>query len=31
MSSALEQTDPAVFAAIRRETERQEHNLELIA
>jgi glycine hydroxymethyltransferase len=31
MSSALEQTDPAVFAAIRRETERQEYNLELIA
>ncbi|HEV7734969.1 MAG TPA: serine hydroxymethyltransferase [Candidatus Binatia bacterium] len=31
MSSALEQTDPAIFAAIRRETERQEYNLELIA
>jgi glycine hydroxymethyltransferase len=31
MSSPLAQTDPAVFAAIRRETERQEHNLELIA
>jgi glycine hydroxymethyltransferase len=27
----LEQTDPAVYAAIRRETERQQHNLELIA
>ena len=31
MPSALAQADPAVFAAIRRETERQEHNLELIA
>ncbi len=31
MSSALEQTDPAIFAAIRKETERQEYNLELIA
>ncbi|MFN8545892.1 MAG: serine hydroxymethyltransferase [Candidatus Binatia bacterium] len=31
MSSALERTDPEVCAAIRRETERQEHNLELIA
>jgi len=31
MSSALAQTDPAVFAAIRRETDRQEFNLELIA
>ena len=31
MSSPLAQTDPAVFAAIRRETERQEFNLELIA
>jgi glycine hydroxymethyltransferase len=31
MSSALEQTDPAIAAAIRRETERQEYNLELIA
>ncbi len=31
MTSALEQTDPEVFAAIRRETERQQHNLELIA
>ena len=31
MSSPLAQTDPAVFAAIRRETERQEYNLELIA
>src|SRR2546428_678956 len=31
MSSALERTDPEVFAAIRRETERQEYNLELIA
>jgi glycine hydroxymethyltransferase len=27
----LEQTDPAVYAAIRRETERQQYNLELIA
>ena len=31
MSSPLARTDPAVFAAIRRETERQEFNLELIA
>jgi len=31
MSSPLERTDPAVWAAIQRETERQEHNLELIA
>ncbi|MBI4514263.1 MAG: serine hydroxymethyltransferase [Deltaproteobacteria bacterium] len=31
MSSALERTDPEVFDAIRREAERQEHNLELIA
>jgi glycine hydroxymethyltransferase len=31
VSSALERTDPAVFAAIGRETERQQHNLELIA
>src|SRR3989475_11113732 len=29
--SALARTDPAIHAAIRRETERQEHNLELIA
>jgi glycine hydroxymethyltransferase len=31
MTSPLAHTDPAVFAAIRRETERQEYNLELIA
>ena len=31
MSSALERTDPAIYAAIRKETERQEYNLELIA
>jgi len=31
MSSALERTDPAIYAAIRRETERQQYNLELIA
>jgi glycine hydroxymethyltransferase len=31
MPSALERTDPEVFAAIRRETERLESNLELIA
>ncbi len=31
MSSPLERTDPVVFAAIQRETERQEYNLELIA
>jgi glycine hydroxymethyltransferase len=31
MSSPLARTDPAVFAAIRRETARQEYNLELIA
>ena len=30
-TSPLERTDPEVFAAIGRETERQEHNLELIA
>jgi len=29
--SPLGRSDPEVFAAIRRETERQEHNLELIA
>ncbi|TMB23880.1 MAG: serine hydroxymethyltransferase [Deltaproteobacteria bacterium] len=29
--SALARTDPAIHAAIRRETERQEYNLELIA
>ena len=29
--SALEATDPETYAAIRRETERQEYNLELIA
>src|SRR5689334_18850796 len=29
--SALARTDPAVHAAIRRETERQQYNLELIA
>src|SRR5436305_4710797 len=28
---SLEQSDPAVFDLIRREEERQEHNLELIA
>jgi glycine hydroxymethyltransferase len=31
MSSALAQRDPEVYAAIQRETERQEYNLELIA
>src|SRR5262245_51920450 len=31
MSSPLAQSDPAVFDAIRCETERQEYNLELIA
>jgi glycine hydroxymethyltransferase len=31
MSSPLEQTDPEIYAAIRRETGRQEANLELIA
>ena len=31
MSTPLAQSDPAVFDAIRRETERQEYNLELIA
>ena len=31
MASALERTDPEVFASIRREAERQQHNLELIA
>ena len=31
MSSALERTDPEVWAAIQRETQRQEYNLELIA
>jgi glycine hydroxymethyltransferase len=31
MTSPLERTDPAVYAAIHRETERQEYNLELIA
>ncbi len=31
MSSSLARTDPAVFASIQRETERQEYNLELIA
>ena len=31
MSSALQRTDPAVYAAIQRETERQQQNLELIA
>jgi glycine hydroxymethyltransferase len=31
MSSPLERTDPEVFAAIQRETGRQEANLELIA
>ena len=30
-TSPLERTDPEVYAAILRETERQEHNLELIA
>src|SRR5260370_29151713 len=31
MSSALERTDPEVFASLQRETERQKYNLELIA
>src|SRR5215470_8452410 len=31
MSSPLERIDPDILAAIRHETERQEHNLELIA
>jgi glycine hydroxymethyltransferase len=31
MSSTLARVDPEVYAAIRRETERQEYNLELIA
>ena len=31
MSSPLERTDPEIYAAIRRETGRQEANLELIA
>src|SRR5436309_12728014 len=31
MAAALERTDPEIFAAIGRETERQEYNLELIA
>jgi glycine hydroxymethyltransferase len=31
MSSALERVDPAVWASVQRETERQEYNLELIA
>ena len=31
MSTALERTDPEIAAAIRRETEREENNLELIA
>ena len=31
MASALERTDPAIHAAIRRETSRLEYNLELIA
>src|SRR2546430_17264820 len=31
MSTALERTDPEIFAAVRRETERQQYNLELIA
>jgi glycine hydroxymethyltransferase len=31
MAAALEQTDPEIFAAIGRETERQRYNLELIA
>src|SRR5256884_2263366 len=31
MAGALEQTDPEIFAAICRETERQRYNLELIA
>jgi len=31
MTGALERTDPEIFAAVRRETERQRDNLELIA
>jgi glycine hydroxymethyltransferase len=31
MSSALEKADPEIFQSIRRETERQQYNLELIA
>ncbi len=31
MTSALERTDPEVFASIQREAERQQYNLELIA
>jgi len=31
MPGALERTDPDIFAAVRRETERQQYNLELIA
>ena len=31
MSSPLERTDPEVYAAIQRETRRQDGNLELIA
>src|SRR5207302_2818020 len=31
MAGALERTDPEIFAAIARETERQRYNLELIA
>jgi glycine hydroxymethyltransferase len=31
MSSALQRTDPEVFGSLRREAERQQHNLELIA
>src|SRR5438128_12073902 len=31
MAGALERTDPEIFAAIGRETERQRYNLELIA
>ena len=31
MTSALEKADPEIFASIRREAERQQYNLELIA
>src|SRR5581483_8709000 len=31
VSSNLERTDPEVYAAVHRETEREEYNLELIA
>src|SRR5438094_9399301 len=31
MAAALERTDPEIFAAIGRETERQRYNLELMA